>query len=214
MLKGVDDLLRAGPVFHTDSLGRPYSGHLGEEALLYLWQHLTPASRTLEVGAGYSTVVFAMTGAEHVVVTPNQAEVDAIEAFCTQEEVSLERVRFVVEDSGRVLPAMAPDPQFDLVLIDGSHAYPMPALDWHYASKLLKTGGLLLLDDTEIWSVRTLRDFLKQDLNWRFEAGLCIGRTAVFRKLSDARPSRFWADQPYVVARSDLSLVVFRNHRL
>jgi predicted O-methyltransferase YrrM len=210
MTRTIEELLIAAPAFQRDQNGRPVKAHLGEEALLYILKNAAPGSRTLETGAGYSTIAFALARTHHTAITPVQAEVDAIRSFCAEQGIDLGAVEFIVDESQSVLPRLTGD--LDAVLIDGSHAFPGPIIDWYYAARLLRVGGFMLLDDNEIWSVRTLTDFLKQDPSWRFEAGLSVGRTPAFLKVA-ASPQRSWLEQPFVRARSDLSLVLFSGNR-
>ena len=211
MIRSVEDLLRAAPRFHRDLGGQVYSAHLNEEGLLFLERQVSPGDRTLETGVGYSTIVFALRGASHTAIAPAEDQVAGIREFCAANGVSLDSVTFVLESSDRALPRLQDDGPLDLVLIDGSHSFPLPFIDWHYTSRRLKVGGHLLIDDVEVWTGRTLRDFLMSETWMEHEADLCVGRTAIFRKTAE-RPDPDWTRQPYVLRRSDLSLMVTRTN--
>ena len=61
------DLIKDPPRVH--SLGGDSEAvsalRLADNELEYLWTHVRPGMKTLETGAGLSTVIFALRGAEH-----------------------------------------------------------------------------------------------------------------------------------------------------
>ena len=111
-----------------------------DDVLLYLSTVVAKGYRTLETGAGISTLVFALNGAEHVCITPNQSEITAIRHYAEEKQIDLSGVTFVVECSEQFLPIHNYS-GLDLVLIDGKHAFPWPILDWFYTADALKQGG-------------------------------------------------------------------------
>jgi hypothetical protein len=144
---------------------------------------LAPGMRTLETGAGLSTLVFAIGGARHTAVSPDPAEHAALRDYGARAGIDLSGVRFVAEPSDRYLPGADPE-ELDLVLLDGKHAFPWPMVDWFYTADRLKVGGLMILDDTQLRPVNVLEDFLASDAErWRLEAKPGR-RTTVFRKLA------------------------------
>ncbi len=99
-----------------------------DEMLLFIDEHVTAESRTLETGAGVTTVLFAMKGCRHTCIVPFPDEVERIKAFCTEQGISHDRVTFVTERSEFALPHLRPEP-LDLVLIDGAHGFPTPLIE-------------------------------------------------------------------------------------
>lgn len=91
--------------------------------------------------------------------------------------------------------------ELDLVLVDGSHSFPLPFIDWFYAQGALRDGGVLVIDDVQIWTGRVLRDFLRAEPGWTPVAEWA-GRVAAFTKGADAVAARMWRRQPYVARRS------------
>ena len=112
------------------------------EVLMHLFDLLSPNARTLETGAGLSTLVFALRGTTHTCITSNESEVDAIRSYAESRSIDLRRTRFLVDSSDRCLPRERLPP-LDLVLIDGKHAFPWPTIDWFYSSEALKPGVTL-----------------------------------------------------------------------
>lgn len=170
--------------------------------LALLRETLTPEMRTLETGAGRSTLVIAASGCAHACVTPSREEAARIAAAAEVEGISLARTTFHFGFSQDVLPALAPEP-LDVVLIDGGHGFPIPAVDWQYLAPRLAVGGLLIIDDVDIWTGSMLVDFLKGEDCWRHE-GTLRGRTAVFRLVAPFEAHE-WTRQRAVVRKSRFS---------
>jgi len=168
-------------------------------ALRFIDQHVTPDFATLETGAGLSTSLFAVKGSRHTCVVPFAVEVQQIKEYAAANRISLEKTNFVIKPSERALPFLEPD-ALDLVLIDGRHAMPAPFIDWYYTAGRLKVGGWLMLDNTEIYPVGLLREFLCEMPQWKFVADLA--NTAVFQKLAAGSEDLDWGDQPWVAQRS------------
>lgn len=191
----IDVLLASRPAFH---------GHcthsLVPEALRLIEQTVGARQRTLETGAGLSTVAFAASGAMHTTIVKSQVEVDRISAYCKQHAIPLGNVTFVTDWTEQALPALELG-ELDLVLLDGSHAFPGLFIEWFYTADALKTGGRLIVDDVHLWTGRTLRDFLRASEGWE-QADELRGRTAIFDKTESARLHLDWSEQPYVHDRS------------
>jgi hypothetical protein len=200
----LDQLLRAPPKLHQNRDGTLASWATGEDVLRFIHQTVGPDSSTLETGAGLSTIVFAMRGAHHICVTPDTGEVERIRAFCDESGISLEGVTFVNRFSQDALPALEPG-ELDFVLIDGGHGFPIPFLDWFYTAPALRTGGLVLIDDVQLWTARTLVEFLRMEPEWRY-AGRLSGRTAVLQKIAPVEPKE-WGFQAFVVRHSDWAIL-------
>lgn len=155
--------------------------------------------RTLETGCGLSTIVFALRGDDHVCITPDGSEPDAVQRYCTAQGIDLGRVTFQVQPSELVLPTLDIAPR-DLVLIDGSHAFPQVFIDYFYAARRLAVGGTLIIDDVHLWTGNVLRGFLHSEPEWEL-ATEWDGRTAAFRKVAELT-YRDWFEQPFVLGRS------------
>ena len=196
----VHDLIREAPRFHLDMGWRDVSLQASDDVLLALDALVEPGWATLETGAGASTVVFAMKGALHTAVVPAAHEVERIRAWCAAHDVATDRVTFRVAGSETVLPRLEPTP-LDLVLIDGGHAFPTPFIDWYYTAARLRIGGLLLVDDVNLWTGRVLRDFLAAEPTWTLRQEFAA-RSVLFEKVGEPPVQTEWTEQPYVVRRS------------
>jgi hypothetical protein len=81
------------------------------------------------------------------------------------------------------------------VLIDGSHGFPAPVIDWYYGAGRLRRGGVVVVDDLELPAVRVLVDFLERDPRWR-----SIRHTekwAAYERQSEGSLTEEWVDQPF-----------------
>ena len=173
---------------------------LPSDVLRYIARHIGPEATTLETGCGVSTLVFLIKGANHTCVSPDAHAVDRIRDYCRANDVALDRARFEVEPSEVVLPRLELK-DVDLVLIDGSHSFPAVFIDWYYTAPSLKIGGLMVIDDVDVWTGKVLKDFLGQEDEWSIDASFG-NRSVAFRKVSEIDPFKGWWLQRYVVERS------------
>jgi precorrin-6B methylase 2 len=131
----------------------------------FIGTHAGPGSVTLETGLGLSTVAFAMLGCAHTAVFLDPAEGAILEAWAATHDLDVSRLELLPGGSDRVLPELRPGP-LDLVFIDGCHGYPMPQLDFVYACRDLKRGGVLVVDDLELSAPYELAAYLDADGRW------------------------------------------------
>ncbi len=199
----LQQLLDDAPAIHGEAGGDDLITHgLLVGALEFIDRVVQPGSRTLETGSGYSTILFAMKGAQHTCIVPNQPEIDRILAYCEQQSIDTSNLTFQAKPSERVLPTLDTGP-LDLVLIDGSHSFPQVFIDWFYVAEALQVGGHMLVDDVHLWTGRVLRDFLAAEPEWQIVDELG-GRTAIVRKVGEVDPDRVWNEQPYVLKKTHL----------
>jgi hypothetical protein len=161
----------------------------------FIAQHVDDTSVTLETGLGLSTVAFAMVGCHHTAVFHDPREGDQLRAWARQHDVNLDRVELFPGRSDLILPSLPADP-LDLVFIDGGHAYPLPQLDWFYAASRLRRGGVLVIDDRQLWAPRQLIDFLSADPRWTQLAG--TAKWAGFQRLFEWTFLEAWSDQDFL----------------
>jgi hypothetical protein len=137
--------------------------------------------RSVETGAGGSTLLFSHLSARHTAFT-----VQGDGAIITRITSSLlfrsEGSDFVEGPTQRTLPLHVFDQPLDSVLIDGPHAFPFPQLEYFYLYPHLSSGGLLIVDDIHIRTVHEFYRFLREDA--MFELIDVVDRTAFFRRTS------------------------------
>jgi hypothetical protein len=172
---------------------------LSDEELLFISRVVGKGSKTLETGAGCSTVLFALLGANHTCIVPDQGLTERILAFCREKQIPTAGLRFVVDTSEQALPRMQ-ERDFDLALIDGRHGFPQPFLDWYYIAEALKVGGHVVIDDLHVWVCETLMEFLLAEKDWKL-AHESLGGCA-FKKLGNGSQNNDYEFQPFIAKRS------------
>src|SRR5436190_10825653 len=170
--------------------------------LKWMAAHLTHSMRTIETGAGYTTVLLASISKRHYCCTINAREIEKISQYITQLQLPLEKISFLHGSTDETLPALERRQIFDFAYIDGCHGYPFPALDWHYIDLRLKVGGLLGMDNVELRTVREHCDFLEENGTYELIGTVAEGYYVRFyRKLADDQ--REWVDQDYSRAKKE-----------
>jgi tetratricopeptide (TPR) repeat protein len=200
-------LLKHPPHLHGQSGN--VSWKASDELLQFIAEQVTDTAHTLETGAGVSTIVFALKQTVHTCIVPDAAQVDRIRAYCDRFQISTEKVTFHITPSEAALPQLELN-DLDLVLIDGRHAFPTPFIDWYYTASRLKVGGVSIVDDTKIWTGAVLKEFLEHEAEWQLKAEFpkTSPNSAAFVKLSDGSHQKWWAQQPYVMQRSQTANIV------
>jgi predicted O-methyltransferase YrrM len=197
-------LLQNPPRVQRNGQGQFVEMGLIPEVLDFISGHIDRSAHTLETGCGVSTIVFALAGSRHICITPAEHEIQGVREYCLAENVLVDRISFYAGSSEKVLPALECEP-LDLVLIDGRHGFPAPFIDFYYTASKLKIDGLLVIDDTWLWTGEVLKKVLLSESEWRLEADFAP-RTAVFRKLAEGTEAKEWTQQQFVVNNSTFKL--------
>jgi hypothetical protein len=188
-----------GPIVENILNNVPACYGVDPELARFLFDSVSEQSKTLETGSGISTLAFALRQTRHIAITPNANEVESIRNYAAANQISLDRVEFVIEPSDRYLPRCEAE-DLDLVLIDGKHAFPWPIIDWFFTAEKLKQNGIVVLDDLQMSSVSMLGDFLREDPRWQLERSFGR-RTLVLKKISPSVHDVAWHMQPYITRR-------------
>lgn len=195
----VEFLMTTPPKFHGEDDAITDSWRLNDAGLRFLDSHIQRGMRTIETGAGVSTIVFALRRTRHTCIVPDERVVRRIRAYCQAATVSLGTVNFILKRSEDALPRLQRR-GYDLALIDGRHGFPAPFIDWFYIADRLRQGGIVLLDDTWIWTCEVLASFLEATPGWRKCAELPTA--AAFVKEYDGAQHADWNHQPFVYQQS------------
>jgi hypothetical protein len=192
----VKTVLQDPPPVHGPAAGPTGVWGTSEDCYEFLAQYAEPGARTLETGCGISTALFAMWGTEHTCVVYGQSEADILREWAAARDVDLSRVTFAVGPSDEVLPRLEPT-ELDLVLIDGSHGFPFPVIDWYYAGGRLGESGICVLDDLQLPQVRLgLLHFLVSDPRWEVVAN--TDKWIAFTRRSSGSLREDWDSQPFL----------------
>jgi len=191
-------LLAEEPQLHLDEHGNPASWGIERALIEALPVWVNAGDRTIETGAGLSTIMFCAIGSRHTAVTPDGDELERIRHFCEKREVPIDGLIAIQGSSDRVLPHL--EESYDVALIDGCHGFPSVYIDWYYLVDRLEVGGLLLVNATALYTVKTLVEFMTEDPCWDKVAE--FDGSAAFRKLVHGGHKREWNQQPFVESRS------------
>ena len=130
------------------------------------------AERTIEVGLalGMSALFLCQAvlprGGRHVAVDPFQAESWNGAGLRTLREAGVEEfVEVIEEESQLALPRLvAEGREFDLAFVDGDHRFEGVFLDLYFMTRLVKPGGLVVVDDMWMPAVRMAVAYVEKNL--------------------------------------------------
>ncbi len=153
------DILRTNTAEADDGTTKPLVANISLaecEFLAGLIDADATIRRTLEVGFAYgvsSGVICWATagreGARHCILDPCQSDYFGNIGHHTLRRAGLDHYDFLEEGSEFALPRLAASQpaSFDLIFIDGWHTFDHTMLDLFYANRLLRVGGLIVVDD-------------------------------------------------------------------
>lgn len=190
----LDRLETDEPLFHDDGQGGLITWYSNKNLLRTIEDYVKPGMQTIEIGAGYSTVVFLYRDCFHTCIVPSQNEVSRISSYCEDVGIALDRADFRVGQSSQILPSLEKT-NCDLIFVDGAHRFPFPIVDWFYCAMLLRKYGLIVIDDIDIISCHILYRFMLSDPHW--EKVDSRQNFAIFRKLGTHDYPIDWQGQPF-----------------
>jgi hypothetical protein len=142
------------------------SGNLNPMVLRALARHArqVDARTTAETGCGLSTVVLSTIADGHTCFTV--ASGNSLERVQNVVLLRRDRVNFVIGPSQLTLAGHSFVQPLDFVLIDGPHGFPFPQMEYFHFYQRIRKGGVLVIDDIHIPTVRQMYDFLCDDKMW------------------------------------------------
>jgi hypothetical protein len=142
-------------------------------------REIGPVENSVETGSGKSTLLFSHLSKNHVVFALENGN-KSISSVKRSELFNANNVTYIEGPTQKTLPRYVFNQKFDIALIDGPHAYPFPDLEYYYFYPNLIEGGLLLLDDIQIPSIRRMFEIIKGD--HMFELLEVLNNMAFFRR--------------------------------
>jgi len=124
---------------------------------------------TLETGMGYgiSTVAIACAGPEvrHVAIDPGQRDAFRGIGLLNASRAGVDdRVTLIEERSDVALPRLVEEGlALDLALIDGMHLFDYTLVDFFYADRMLRVGGVVVFHDTWMPAVRQAATYVLEN---------------------------------------------------
>jgi predicted O-methyltransferase YrrM len=137
-------------------------------------------THTLEIGLATGASALAITHGHrlnedgtlrsHTAIDPYQHEMD--DAGVVQiERAGLEQYFSLIRTQSLVaLPELlANGRQFDLIYIDGNHLFEHAFVDTFYSMRLLRMGGIVLLDDSTFLDIQKIINFVRRNLKGKVD---------------------------------------------
>jgi predicted O-methyltransferase YrrM len=146
------------------------------------WVIAENASQTIEIGLafGYSALYICEglltngdPNAKHVAIDPGQLPEKAY-ASCGLEILNKAGLSPIIEfygdESQIILPQLLKQGrEFDLAFIDGNHRFDYVFLDLYYLGRLIRKGGIIILDDYNLPGIERAASFFIKNLKWKIE---------------------------------------------
>lgn len=154
----------------------------------------------VETGAGNSTLLFMMLGCSSVTaIAPDKKLGERIHREATERGLDTTVLTYVQDRSERALPKLALDDKrrCQAALIDGNHGWPSVFVDFCYLNIMMNRGGILFVDDVQIYACGQLMLLLKAQPEFEFVR--LDGKMATFRKVSTSPFLPDWRDEPFIV---------------
>lgn len=174
MHPAIEAHLARGTALGTDGAVYKIHSSIGlekAEHLFNLVQGDPTITSTMEVGCafGISSMCICLglesrPHAKHVIIDPHQSTDWHGCGVRALQDLNIDFFELFEEPSELALPDQLRlgEERADLVFIDGWHTFDHTLLDCFYATRLLRTGGYLVLDDTNWASIRRVVALLKR----------------------------------------------------
>ena len=154
--------------------------------------------RSVEIGLGYgySTLFFLAALSKnnlghHTAVDPYQRRWHGVGLTTTSRLAPAGKFRVVEETSVRAGIQLGGEGlAYDLIFIDGGHLFEQALTDFFLYAPLCKIGGLVVLDDMWMSSIKTVASFVRTNRNDFSEIPTAIPNLCVFRKIG--KDEREW----------------------
>lgn len=203
----LDKILIEGCVEDESGTNHILHSHTSPEQLKFLNAIIEEkmATRGLEIGLGYgvSTLQIARslnnvsTEFTHIVIDPYQSEWNDIGKLNIARS-GYKNIKLFEQRSDEVLPVLANEAlNFDFVYIDSTKIFDVLLVDIHFITKMLKTGGVLVLDDCDFPGIRLLARFLAKHPSYRLLKGFNKEKISVFGRLADFLISCYMSFIPF-----------------
>jgi predicted O-methyltransferase YrrM len=143
----------------------------------------------VEVGLAYASSALAIGEAlvavdrprpRHVIIDPFQQSIWSEVGWNLLRSAGLEPIAtMLTEWSSIALPRLVADGFVaDAAFVDGSHRFHEVFVDLYFLRKIVRPGGLVVLDDAGTPSVRTAAHYYERNLGWTAVPGAFAGGTA------------------------------------
>lgn len=151
----------------------------GITAMAETLDSIQPVRASMETGSGKTTLLFSHMSHCHKVFALDSGS-GSVANVRNSPLFRSATVEYVEGPTQRTLPAYDFDGPLDVALLDGPHGYPFPDLEYFFVYPHIRTGGILMLDDIHIPTIRRMFEILRADAMWE-EVRVC-GNLAILRR--------------------------------
>lgn len=135
--------------------------------------------RTLEIGCAYGfsalhiiSALAGREGARHVIVDPDERTAWAGIGVSNLDRAGIDFYELREQPSEIALPQLVQEGDtFDLAFIDGWHTFDHTLIDLYYASRLVRTGGYIVIDDADWVGVSKAISYFAKYPCWKVVGG-------------------------------------------
>jgi hypothetical protein len=183
--------------------GWQMAGSLPDPVLEKFWSlgKTAELNYTLETGCGRSTLLLSHVSKSHQVFVMCLDDADVDDSYRLVRSSPLlneQAVEFILGPTQKTIPVHQFDRQYDLILLDGPHAYPFVELEYYFIYPHIRPGGYLIIDDLWIPTIHNMFGVLKEDAMFRLDE---VVENTGFLIRTDAPTFNPWGDgwenQPY-----------------
>lgn len=198
--------LRELPNVHVRTDRPPHSGGLNPrigQVMIEEIAKLGDGPRSIETGAGNSTLLFMMLGCSQVTaIAPDPKLGPRIRSEAVERSLDASVFRYIEDRSEAALPRLALDEQAscEIAFIDGNHGWPSVFVDFCYLNVMMEQDAVLFVDDVQIYACAQLMLLLREQPG--FELVSMVGKMATFRKRTRARFLPDWRGEPFIVTNT------------
>lgn len=165
----------------------------GIAAMAEVLDLIQPVRFSLETGSGKTTLLFSHLSHCHKVFALDSGTGSVTHVRdCPLFRAS--SVEYIDGPTQRTLPAYDFTEPVDVALLDGPHGYPFPDLEYYFVYPHIRVGGILMLDDIHIPTIRRMYEILRADAMW--ESLTVCGNLAILRRTAaegvDALGDGWW----------------------
>jgi predicted O-methyltransferase YrrM len=144
------------------------------------WVRREGASRTIEVGLAYGIsalhiceglIANGHSDARHLTIDPYQITGASSCGLQVLDEAGLSSIVEHHEERSQIaLPRFLSEGRtFDFAFVDGNHRFDAVFVDLYYLEKLIRPGGIVILDDHQLPGVARAASFFLTNLGWQLE---------------------------------------------
>lgn len=197
------------PLLHTWDNGKTWNtGGFEKMSLRAFYNIIEEGWHILETGTGNSTITFLYTNPSKLTtIAIDPVLFKRIIDFCENNGIDYSKLQQHIGRSEWILPKIASeiynsDRHIDLALIDGGHGWPTAFVDFCYANAILKKDGYMIVDDIQLHSIKELARLLHNETT-RYSLRQNLGKTIIFKKLTDEPFLPDWNDLKYIVEQTN-----------